>query len=138
MNKVVKFFFGKFIRDCNVNSVMVELYYNHLEFKGTIPITSELYLIKDKNWYVFCIKPDWKKAIGMRYDCGGGLDAPWVLDWYTVKDIRNIGTEKDCIKAKRHYDIPEEMKEELLNQISDNHKQIEELLSRLKVEEWYR
>ena len=135
MNKIVKFFFGKFIRNGNVHSVMTELYLNHLEFKGTIPVTSELYLIKDKNWYVFCIKPDWKKAIGMKYYCS--QDDVWGCDWYTAKDIRDIGTEKDGIKAKPYYDIPDEMKEELLNQISDNHKQIEEILSRLKTEEWY-
>ena len=135
MNKMVKFFFGKFIRDCNVNSVMVELYYNHLEFKGTIPITSELYLIKDKSWYVFCIKPDWKKAIGMKYYCYH--DDIWVCDWYTSNHINNID-KRDWKTSKHSYDIPEEMKEELLNQISDNHKQIEEILSRLKIEEWYR
>ena len=124
----------KFIRNCNIHAIMVELSLNHAEIKGTIPVTSELFLIKDDRWYVFCIKPDWKKAIGISYHY---VEDVWVTYWYTGKNICNIGKEKTWKTRKFSYDIPVEMREELLNQISDNYNKIENILDELEVEEYY-
>ena len=126
--------FKKIIRDFNYTLVMRELYSNNAEFKGVIPVTSELYLVKDSDWYAFCIKPDWKKPIGVKtefYNDGGSYN-----DWYCGKD-KKISYAKEWRTSKHYYDIPEEMRKETINQIIDNCKNIEEILRTLKLEEWY-